>query len=276
MALRNLLSRYLAEKVAPAVLPKRTLPVPAEPPDYLGPSNWALKDEPRFYEVLGQLIEQVHGGVYASDNLVTWGRNNSALGDGAFREAFESNIQGDSDRAILWRRYILACAGYHCVQLEGDFVECGVYRGTGIKTVIDYLGGKAFPKRFFGYDTYDYHPVEGHRFEGQKEGLYEQVQARFEGYEQVTLVKGLIPESFATECPARIAYLHIDLNSAEGEIAALEILFDRVVPGGVIILDDYEWAGIYRIQKVAEDAWFDKRRYRVFPLPTGQGLVLKR
>jgi O-methyltransferase len=53
-------------------------------------------------------------------------------------------------------------------------------------------------------------------------------------------------------------------------------LFDRIVPGGMLILDDYEWAGVYRIQKILEDRWFEAREYRVFPLPTGQGLVLKR
>jgi hypothetical protein len=33
---------------------------------------------------------------------------------------------------------------------------------------------------------------------------------------------------------------------------------------------------MYREQKISEDAWFEQRQYRVFPLPTGQGLVLKR
>lgn len=70
--------------------------------------------------------------------------------------------------------------------------------------------------------------------------------------------------------------LHIDLNQAPAEIAALDRLFDLIVPGGMLILDDYEWGGGYRAQKFAEDPWFDSRRYRVMPLPTGQGLVFKR
>jgi O-methyltransferase len=65
------------------------------------------------------------------------------------------------------------------------------------------------------------------------------------------------------------------LNEAPAEIAALDSLFDRVVPSGMVILDDYEWAG-YREQKLAEDPWFEARGYRVMPLPTGQGLVFKR
>jgi hypothetical protein len=76
--------------------------------------------------------------------------------------------------------------------------------------------------------------------------------------------------------PERIAWLHLDLNQPAAELAALDALFDRIVPGGLLILDDYEWAMAYRRQKIAEDPWFEARKYRVIPLPTGQGLVIKR
>ena len=86
----------------------------------------------------------------------------------------------------------------------------------------------------------------------------------------------LVPASFEGNLPERIAYLHIDLNQAPAEVAALDSLFDRMVPGGILVLDDYEWSMNYRSQKLAEDEWFDRRGYRVMPLPTGQGLVFKR
>jgi len=240
------------------------------------PVYWGTRDPERVNQLVTELLPLLEGGYHFGDNLLTWSRNISFLDDPAFRRAYEGNIQNSADGAIAWRRYIIACAGYHCVQLEGDFVECGVYRATGVKTVVDYLGGKEFPKQFYGYDTYDYNPLAGQEFEVREPGFFEEVQKRFEGYPQVHLIRGLIPDSFKEACPERIAYLHIDLNNAESEIATLEALFDRVVPGGIIILDDYEWAGVYRAQKIAEDPWLEKRRYHVFPLPTGQGLVLKR
>jgi O-methyltransferase len=273
--MKKLLS-LLSRPREPVTLPTRTPPASQQPPNFVSPLNWGMGDPKRFSELLQEMLKLLPAGVYAGDNLITWGRNNSALEDQPFKRAWNANLQNDADHTILWRRYVLACAAYHCIQLEGDFVECGVYRGTGIKTVVDYLGGVTFPKNFFGYDTFDYNPVEGHSFDGQEPGFYEKILERFDSYPQVRLVKGLIPHSFTEACPATIAYLHIDLNSAEAEIAALEVLFNRVVPGGIVILDDYEWAGVYRIQKVAEDRWFDDRRYRVMPLPTGQGLVIKR
>lgn len=237
--------------------------------------SWGIRDKESFDKHMDAAKSLVHSGYYLGDNLFTWSRNLSVLEDDTFRQAWESNIQNKADQAILWRRYILACAGYHCIQLDGDFVECGVYLGTGIKTVMDYLGGKEFHKTFWGYDTFDYNPVEGHKFARQEDGLYQEVLNRFSGYKQVKLVKGLLPDAFAHGIPDKISYLHIDLNHANSEIAVLDHLFDRVGSGGIIILDDYEWSGVYRNQKSAEDPWFDNRNYRVFPLPTGQGLVIK-
>ena len=199
------------------------------------------------------------------------------LDDRPFVQAWQANIECASDEAIVWRRYVLACAAFHCVQLEGDFVECGCYTGVGIKTVVDYLGGTAFPKNFWGYDIFKHDPsMANHSMPEHGEGLYERVRKKFSAYPQVKLIEGMIPQVFEKDCPERIAYLHIDLNQAPAEIAALEHLFDRLVPGGMLILDDYEWSGYYRAQKLAEDPWFDVRHYRVMPLPTGQGLVVKR
>ena len=239
-------------------------------------SYWFITDPDRFKSLMEEAKSLVAPGYYLGDNLFTWARNNSLLEDMTFRKAYESNIMNGADQAIAWRRYILACAAYHCIQLPGDFVECGVYMGTGVKTVMDYLGGPAFPRNFWGYDTYDYNPVPGHDVAGQEAGFYDKVKLRFIDYPQVKLVKGLLPDSFADGMPESIAYMHIDLNSAEAELAVLNRLFERVVSGGIVIMDDYEWSGIYRVQKKAEDPWFEQQNYRVFPLPTGQGLILKR
>jgi len=253
-------------------LPKHSTPPLDRIADFSMP---VFADEPSA-QAAEKLTAVVHGGYYLADNVFAWGRNMSMLDDEDFVAAWHNNVESVDDQAVLWRRYVLACAAYHCIHLEGDFVECGAYTGVGIKTIIDYLGGVNFPKMFWGYDTFEHddsmlnHPMPEHSAE-----LYERVKAKFEDYAQVELVKGLIPDSFKDNCPEKIAYLHIDLNQAPAEIAALDHLFDRVVAGGIIILDNYEWSA-YRPQKLAEDLWFEARKYRVMPLPTGQGLVIKR
>jgi len=258
-------------------LPALSRPEPNRVKAYFLPFFWATRNAQLVAQHVEAVAEHVEPGFHFADNFFTWARNNSMLDDEVFVKAWESNVESNADKAILWRRYILACAGYHCVQLKGDFVECGAYTGVGVKTVVDYLGGVDFPKDFWLYDLFE--PEAGMLKDGFPEHgpeLEKRVRDKFRSYPQVKVVKGFIPDVFEGQSPRDIAYLHIDLNGAAAEIAALEALFDRVVPGGIVILDDYEWAGVYRAQKLAEDPWFEARQYRVFPLPTGQGIVIKR
>lgn len=258
-------------------LPKLTKPNLDVVYSYFLPQFWGTTDSAGVTECMKTAASKVLPGSHFADNFFTWGRNNSMFDDGEFVTAWQNNAETDSDKAIVWRRYILACAGYHCVQLEGDFVECGAYTGVGMKTVLDYLGGREFPKTFWGYDLFEHDPAMAHHHMPEHgPGLFDRVKTKFSGYDNVRIVRGEIPAVFEGNSPQKIAYLHIDLNQAPAEIAALDHLFDRVVPSGMIILDDYEWAMIYRGQKLAEDPWFESRGYRVMPLPTGQGLVFKR
>jgi hypothetical protein len=101
------------------------------------------------------------------------------------------------------------------------------------------------------------------------------VRARFAGYANVRIIPGIVPDSLRGTAPEKIAYLHIDLNAAVAEIAALEVLFDRVVPGGFVIFDDFGHMP-HNAQHIVETEWMAKRGYAILELPTGQGLVIKR
>lgn len=274
---RNLKASHPNSADIPTILPPLTTPERDRIRNFVRPVFWGSTNPDALVTAAKEIVNVANPGYHFADNFLTWCRNMSMLDDQPFMQAWNANKETEADEAIIWRRYVLACAAYHCVQLEGDFVECGAYTGVGMKTVIDYLGGTEFPKTFWGFDMFEHDasmPI--HSMPEHGPNLYQRVKDKFASYPQVKLIKGLIPQVFESDCPDQIAYLHIDLNQAPAEIAALEGLFDRMVPGGVLILDDYEWAGAYRPQKLAEDQWFDTRHYRVMPLPTGQGLVIKR
>lgn len=243
--------------------------------NYFNPIFWGTKDPQIFADLMRISAKMTHGFHFA-DNMFVFQRSNSMFRDKDFVKSWEDNAITPADKGIVWRRYILAMAGFHCSHLEGDFVECGAYQGVGAKTVLDYLGGVNFPKTFWLYDLFEHsEEMENHRLDSHGPELHAQVVKRFEGYPNVKILKGMLPDILADGSPEKIAYLHIDLNQATAEIACLDALFDRVVPGGVIILDDYEMF-YYHKQKAAEDDWFGARGYRVFPLPTSQGIVIKR
>ena len=243
--------------------------------NFFNPVFWGVKD-PEIFADLMRIAAKQTTAYHFADNMFVFQRNNSMLHDQPFMTSWEQNAVSTNDKAIIWRRYIKVMAGFHCSHLEGEFVECGAYQGTGAKTVLDYLGGPAFPKTFWLYDMFEHNEqMVNHAMPGHGPQLYDEVCKRFEGYPNVKILKGFLPDVLKEGCPEKIAYLHIDLNQAPAEIATLEALFDRVVPGGMIILDDYEMF-YYRAQKYAEDDWFGRRGYKVFPLPTSQGFVIKR
>lgn len=127
-----------------------TPPAMSQPEQVLNffcPVFWGVKDPETFADLMRIAAKQTTAYHFA-DNMFVFQRNNSMLHDQPFMASWEKNAVSTSDKAIIWRRYIKAIAGFHCSHLEGDFVECGAYQGTGAKTVIDYLGGGRFPKDF--------------------------------------------------------------------------------------------------------------------------------
>ena len=101
------------------------------------------------------------------------------------------------------------------------------------------------------------------------------VKKRMAKYEFVKVTKGLLPGSFEKNMPEKLAFVHMDLNSAETEMSLLNLFFDKLVPGGILILDDYGTMG-YENQYSQEKEFFNERGYSVVELPTGGGLVIKR
>ena len=68
--------------------------------------------------------------------------------------------------------------------------------------------------------------------------------------------------------------MHIDMNSEKAEMLALEHLFDKVTPGGMIVFDDFGWTSNVN-QTKAELAFMNERGHPILELPTGQGVVIK-
>ena len=227
------------------------------------------------------IISALYGRVFRADHLITIDRCMGFIEDEAFNTALGKTARTEQEQSLIWRLHTLGWAAKQCLSLPGDFVECGVYKGFCSHFLVEYTSFDSSGKTFFLYDTFSGipesqragSPVDDGSY--QEEGLYEATRDRFSPYTNVKVIRGVVPDILTEGAPERIAFLHLDMNAATPEIGALEVLFDRIVPGGMIVLDDYGWQ-TYRAQKDAEDPWFAKRGYQVLEIPTGQGLVVKR
>jgi hypothetical protein len=218
--------------------------------------------------------------VYAGDNVILFDRNLGYRRDPDFKRAFTDRAKSDQETSLELRLNTLIWAATHALHVPGDFVECGVLRGFCSAVIVDYLNFATVPKTYYLYDTFSGIPAEfdtEHHDQPNMHAprLYENVCERFAPYPNVRVVKGIVPHVLHEAAPEKIAFLHLDMNSSKSEIAALEVLFDRISPGGIVIFDDYGWL-MYQAQQIAEDEFARQRDYRILELPTGQGLLLKR
>ena len=217
-------------------------------------------------------------GIFTGDNLITFGRNLGFFEDEKFVKAWRGMVETPVEEAIVWRLHVLAWAAKSVIArgIPGDFVECACYKGGTARLIADYTDFKDQADRsYYLYDLFAHDAsMVHHAMPEHGQGLYERVQQRFADMPNVKVTRGAVPQVLQEVAPQQVAFMHIDLNNAPAEIGALEVLFDRVSRGGILVLDDYGWLG-YRAQKLAEDPWLAARGYHVLELPTGQGLVFK-
>ena len=165
--------------------------------------------------------------------------------------------------------------------LDGDFLECGVWKGGSVMTMLEVLNERGVSRDLYLYDTfegmseptdddfsYDGTPAKNifdekkggwclSRLDEVKDNLSSFVQENrihyIEGKVEDTIPKGNTPE--------KIALLRLDTDWYESTKHELTHLFPRLVDGGVLIIDDYgHWEGC----KKAVDEYFEENNIHIF------------
>ncbi|WP_411288228.1 TylF/MycF/NovP-related O-methyltransferase [Phenylobacterium sp.] len=219
---------------------------------------------------------------FVGEGLATWYKTPPFADDARFLDLADRHANLLPAANWHWNLQTVVWAVRQARPLPGDFVELGVFKGHTTRFVADYLGFRDWPKTWFLYDTFEGIPQDqmnaGWAANNARAYVgtfsFGEVRDRFADMANIRVVKGRVPEVLAETCPEQISFLHMDLNSAVAEVQALDILFDRITPGGVIVFDDYAWT-VSAQQRAAEDAWFARRGLHILPLPTGQGLFIK-
>lgn len=225
---------------------------------------------------------------YNADGLATR-HNADFVSDPAFAESYRLAMNTGHDFGpnlhAEWRIYTACWIASNAIFLPGDFVECGVASGMISRAVMHYTSWEKHPeKNFWLLDTYSGYPTEQltqpeidaglARLHSVYSDSYQKVVDTFSAFPNVRIIKGVIPDTLAQVTCERIAYLHLDLNAAVPERAAVETFWDRLVPGGWVLMDDYGWTECIN-QKRALDDFAATKGLRIFSMPTGQGILLK-
>lgn len=237
----------------------------------------------RVERILKMTLSGIARKIYFQDGMATR-HSIEPLEEELFVKSYKLAQRRGGNSGIAYRAYIACWAARKAANLAGDFVECGVHKGTLSRTIINYVGFEKLDKKFYLLDTFagfDYRYVTEKEAttvapEGRypKVGTYEYVQETFQDFSNVELIKGSVPDTLSEIKSDKVAYLSVDMNCAEPTRAALEFFWDKLVSGAVIVCDDYAWRG-YIEQRETINEFAKSKGTDILTLPTGQGLIFK-
>lgn len=187
----------------------------------------------------------------------------------------------------LWAT-LMACKHAIDRSIDGDFVECGVWRGGNALLAAAMLKLHGVRKKVYLFDTFEgmtaptdddrtvHHGIPAaERFHREQRAGYNEwcyaslddVRNNFQKADllsdNVIFVKGDVARTLDIDAnlPSTIAMLRLDTDWYESTKKELDTLYPRLTPGGVLIIDDYgHWAGA----KKAADEFFAKHGNRPF------------
>lgn len=180
-------------------------------------------------------------------------------------------------------------------QIEGDFMECGVWKGGSVHLMARVLLDEGVIDRdIYLFDTFagmteptskdidsSGHSAEERMASSTKDAKIWAISPRAEvedglrtlDYPQSRfhLVEGVVEETVPDRAPERIALLRLDTDWYESTKHELDHLWDRVVSGGVVVIDDY---GSFQGAREATDEFFHRLKRPPFLQRAGNARVV--
>lgn len=179
------------------------------------------------------------------------------------------------------KQWILLQCLRQVAALPGEVWELGVFQGGTallLKSAMVSLGLDRV-SRLRLFDTFEGMPeadpeLDLHRAGDFRDTSLDEVRRVVGDAEFLTYHVGRVPGSLAGLESSELRFAHIDLDIHDSILASLEFIHPRLVPGGVLVLDDYGVASCPGARR-AVDTYFAQRPETPIDLPTGQALVFK-
>lgn len=163
--------------------------------------------------------------------------------------------------------------------------ESGVYKGGGsffIASILSQLGVSNF--QLYSIDTFEGHSkldLKGDTGDGlQKAGdfnetSFESVQNYLSVHANISVRKGRIQDVANSISDKKYCFVHLDMDIYQPTLFSLDFFDDKLLPGAVIVLDDYGFTSCPGVKKAVDEFLLSHPNYNVVPLLSGQCLLIK-
>jgi len=160
-------------------------------------------------------------------------------------------------------------------EISGDYVEFGTWRGGSLYLVAHEWRRLGQQRQLFGFDSFEGLPEpdgcrDGHALHAGMFGDndFEETNQFFvdKGLNGVHLIRGWFSDTIGALADKQVALCHIDADCYDSVKLALEWTYDRVVPDGFIVVDDYRHPACSGAT-IAVEEFFARRREEVHQSP---------
>ena len=225
------------------------------------------------------LFKEIFNDVYHQDMLITFDRCMSFMQDEHLLACIEKHAKNLTEKSLLWRVYILSWATKHCLSLPGDFIQCGAVEGFYIAVLADYLSFSKQTRQWQLYCCYEEVVEElqlDHRNlpRREHENCLKILEERTKEYSNISILSDNLTGILKDNVPNEIAFIHLDFKSAMNDKLILDTLFDKLQPGGILIVEDFGWR-LYEEQAIKFENYCQGKNIPIVELPTGQGMLFK-
>lgn len=171
------------------------------------------------------------------------------------------------------------------MDLEGDYVEIGVFQGASARAAMNYMRRKKISRNAWFFDTYEgfsyneaFSSSDAYWQNTHKETSEKIVEDYLYGYENFNVIKNNIITDEIPDVIQKIVVCNIDVDIYDAVESALEKIKNLMVRHGIIIIEDYGHTPmLIGAQKAAND-FLKKYEFMFTPiyLPSGQLFLIKR
>lgn len=222
-----------------------------------------------------QAAEALSTAVYPKYRFSEFGR--IYLEDEAFLDYYRRFMDVGNWHS-LDRKYVLDQLLKLTQDIEGDAAECGAYKGfSALRMCMAFHGSSRLVHLFDSFEGLpDPEPCDGNYWAaGALSAPEEALRQTLSGFDNYRVYKGWIPARFNDVADRQFSFVHIDVDLHRPTLDSLEFFYDRMVRGGLLLMDDYGF-NTCPGAKQAADEFFANRAEPIVMLPTGQAFVIKR
>jgi O-methyltransferase len=193
---------------------------------------------------------------YPHHQIETWATYAPWVNDNSFQELTQKVAEFTLvDQNRLWELWTLA---RQSSQIEGDFLEVGVWRGGSGALLCKAIEGTT--KKVFLADTFDgvvKAGVQDTRYKGGEHAdtslsLVQELLSDLKISNAVTL-KGIFPEDTGFEISKALAFVHIDVDVYQSAKEIVSFVLPLLSPNGIVVFDDYGFFGCEGVTRLVNE-----------------------